>query len=129
MVLITHDLGVVASAADRVMVMYAGRVVETGTVREIFHEPDHPYTQGLLASLPSLGRRRNRLERIAGQPPSPINVPSGCPFHPRCPIAQLQDPCATAIPLLESHASADHLAACHFANDPRPSAAHHASRE
>lgn len=130
MVLITHDLGVVASVADRVLVMYAGRVVETGGVREIFREPNHPYTQGLLASLPSLGRRRTRLERIAGQPPSPINVPSGCPFHPRCPIAQLEDPCATARPVLETSTSVDHLAACHFAKtDPRTSTSHHVSRE
>src|SRR5204863_3093935 len=85
MVLITHDLGVVAGVADRVLVMYAGRVVEAGTVRQVFHRPEHPYTLGLLGSRPRLDRGGGRrLERIPGQPPSPIDVPPGCAFHPRC---------------------------------------------
>ena len=86
--LITHDLGVVAGVADRVLVMYAGRQVELGDVDEIFYEPRHPYTEGLLASLPRLDRRADktsRLHRIVGQPPSLIFLPPGCAFHPRCP--------------------------------------------
>ena len=99
-VLITHDLGVIAGVSDRVLVMYAGRPVETGTVDEIFYASRHPYTLGLLASLPRLdtGERSERLYRIKGQPPSLIFVPSGCPFHPRCDYAQLPEPCATERP-------------------------------
>ena len=88
--LITHDLGVVAGIADRVMVMYAGRQVELGSVDEIFYSPGHPYTRGLLASLPRLDRRARQAPgcyRIKGQPPSLIRVPSGCAFHPRCPVS------------------------------------------
>src|SRR5207249_3738445 len=91
MVLITHDLGVVAGVADRVLVMYAGRVVETGGVDQVF-APQHPYTIGLLESLPKLDQGGRRLERIAGHPPSLITVPAGCPFHPRCPFARLEAP-------------------------------------
>jgi oligopeptide/dipeptide ABC transporter ATP-binding protein len=88
-ILITHDLGVVAGNADRVAVMYAGRVVEKGTVEEIFEEPLHPYTQGLLASVPRLdSAQKAELVPIAGQPPDPGNLPSGCPFRARCPKAQ-----------------------------------------
>ncbi|MFC4947968.1 ABC transporter ATP-binding protein [Pseudonocardia sp. GCM10023141] len=83
--LITHDLGVVAGVADRVLVMYAGTKVEEGPIEPIFYETAHPYTQGLLAALPRLdGRHGERLYRIPGQPPSPLNRPSGCAFHPRC---------------------------------------------
>src|SRR5437867_4379546 len=90
-VLITHDLGVVAGVADRVLVMYAGRPVETGNVDQIFYKPQHPYTLGLLASLPRLDQNAEgmRLYRIRGQPPSLIHVPTGCAFHPRCDYAQL----------------------------------------
>ncbi len=116
-VLITHDLGVVAGTADRVLVMYAGRQVELGTVDEIFYDPRHPYTRGLLASLPRVdGTRGTRLHRIEGQPPSLIFVPPGCAFHPRCPHAQLPDPCATKRP--ELHALTGlHVSACHFAEE------------
>jgi peptide/nickel transport system ATP-binding protein len=116
--LITHDLGVVAGIADRVMVMYAGRQVELGSVDEIFYSPGHPYTRGLLASLPRLDRRARgaRLYRIKGQPPSLIRVPSGCAFHPRCPVStDSKGICFTdkpdLIPLLGDHGSA-----CHFAD-------------
>ena len=87
--LITHDLGVVAGVTDRILVMYAGRQVETGTVDDVFYRPSHPYAQGLLASLPRLDRRRDgeRLHRIKGQPPSLIFLPPGCAFNPRCPNA------------------------------------------
>jgi len=116
-ILITHDLGVVAGMADRVLVMYAGRQAEVGTVDELFYEPRHPYTLGLLASLPRVdrGTRGERLYRIKGQPPSLIRVPTGCPFHPRCPIAQLPDPCATDRPdLFAVSGGTDHRSACHF---------------
>ncbi|MCU1467590.1 MAG: putative transporter ATP-binding protein [Actinomycetia bacterium] len=114
--LITHDLGVVAGVADRVVVMYAGRHAEMGTVDEIFYEPKHPYTRGLLASLPRVDRRvvNERLHRIEGQPPSSIFVPSGCAFHPRCPYADLQGLCVTEIPPLVD-LEGGHFSACHFA--------------
>ncbi len=87
-IMVTHDLGVVADIADRVIVMYAGRVVETGTLDEIFYNPQHPYTWGLLGSLTRLDRpRTHRLAQIKGQPPSLINPPTGCHFRTRCPHA------------------------------------------
>jgi oligopeptide/dipeptide ABC transporter ATP-binding protein len=92
--LITHDLGVVAETADRVQVMYAGRIVETGTVHEIFGGPKHPYTRALLASVPRLDTPRNaRLPAIPGQPPELHLLPQGCPFQPRC--EQVAEACAT----------------------------------
>lgn len=115
--LITHDLGVVAGMADRVMVMYAGRQAEIGTVDELFYEPRHPYTLSLLASLPRVdrGSRRDRLYRIKGQPPSLIRVPTGCAFHPRCPLAHLPDPCSTDRPeLVAVSGGTEHRSACHF---------------
>ena len=87
MLLITHDLGVIAGQADRVLVMYAGRVVEAGTVEEIFYAPRMPYTLGLLGSQPRLDVRSQRLHPISGAPPSALNLPPGCPFAPRCPLA------------------------------------------
>ncbi len=115
--LITHDLGVVAGVADRVLVMYGGRQVERGTVDQIFYEPRHPYAEGLLASLPRLDRRSdktNRLHRILGQPPSLIFLPPGCAFHPRCPIAEVPGRCDTERPELRL-VGPDHWSACHFA--------------
>ena len=114
--LITHDLGVVAGLADRVMVMYAGRHVETAPVNDTFYLPRHPYTMGLLASLPRVDEdgHRHRLHSIGGQPPSLIHVPPGCAFHPRCPHAELPEPCATEVPALLPAGSEDHLSACHF---------------
>ncbi len=82
--LITHDLGVVSEVGDRVAVMYAGRLVEYGPVETIFHEMRHPYTKGLLESIPQLEEKRNRLNAIPGQVPDPMNLPEGCKFHPRC---------------------------------------------
>ncbi len=85
-ILITHDLGVVAEVADRVLVMYGGRVVEQGTLEDIFYDPQHPYTWGLLGSLTRLDQPRpHRLPQISGAPPSLLNLPQGCPFAPRCP--------------------------------------------
>jgi len=96
-ILITHDLGVVAGTADRVAVMYAGRVVERGTVHEIFEAPRHPYTRGLLASVPRLdAQQKEQLVPIPGQPPDPSRLPSGCPFRARCPAARAR--CAEAYP-------------------------------
>src|SRR3954452_21557381 len=118
-VLITHDLGVIAGMVDRVLVMYAGKPVEIGTVDELFYGSRHPYTLGLLASLPRLNEdsRESRLHRIKGQPPSLIFVPPGCAFHPRCEYAQLPEPCATATPVLYPTEQPGHLAACHFADE------------
>ncbi len=115
-ILITHDLGVVAGIADRVIVMYAGRHVEVGSVDDIFYNPRQPYTRGLLASLPRIDRRVSdeRLYRIKGQPPSLIFVPPGCPFHPRCTYADLQGICVTERPDLVE-VGPDHRSACHFA--------------
>jgi oligopeptide/dipeptide ABC transporter ATP-binding protein len=95
MLLITHDLGVVAETADRVAVMYAGRIVETGPVREIFRNPAHPYTRGLLASIPG-GHPGQRLRAIEGSVPLLGDLPPGCAFHPRCP--DRFEPCTTAPP-------------------------------
>jgi oligopeptide/dipeptide ABC transporter ATP-binding protein len=113
---------VVAGVADRVVVMYAGRPVETSVVDEIFYHPRHPYTIGLMASLPRLdaaGARTERLYRIKGQPPSLIFLPSGCPFHPRCEFAELPAPCSTIRPDLElvDHTYGRHMAACHRRHD------------
>ena len=120
LLLITHDLGVVAGVADRVVVMYAGRIVESGAVREVFRRPAHPYTMGLLASLPRVDRHGSALERIPGQPPSLIDVPAGCAFHPRCPFARLPEPCAKAKPDLRATDGPAHVAACHFAGELSP---------
>jgi peptide/nickel transport system ATP-binding protein len=115
-ILITHDLGVVAGVADRILVMYAGRPVELGDVDTVFYESRHPYTRGLLASLPRLDveARSDRLFRIKGQPPSLVFVPPGCPFHPRCDHARLPAPCSTERPAYRS-VGERHFSACHFA--------------
>lgn len=92
-IMITHDLGVIAETADDVVVMYGGRCVETGTVRDIFFRPQMPYTWGLLRSMPRLDReRRERLAPIQGSPPSLINLPRGCVFEPRCAFSSYVDP-------------------------------------
>ncbi|WP_170007580.1 ABC transporter ATP-binding protein [Bacillus fonticola] len=98
--MITHDLGVVAEIADRVVVMYAGEVVEQGTVEEVFHKPQHPYTRGLLASIPKVDAVVDELGTIAGSVPSPRNWPTGCKFHPRCPLAT--DVCREKSPVMEA---------------------------
>ncbi|HEU0090345.1 MAG TPA: ABC transporter ATP-binding protein [Pseudonocardiaceae bacterium] len=117
LVLITHDLGVIAGQADRVLVMYAGRVVEAGSVDEIFYTPRMPYTLGLLGSLPRLDVRTERLSPISGAPPSAVNLPPGCPFVPRCPLAPRvggTPRCGSEEPPLQPAGAAGHLAACHF---------------
>jgi peptide/nickel transport system ATP-binding protein len=85
MILITHDLGIVAQVCDEVSVMYAGEIVESGSKEDIFDRASHPYTKGLFAALPDIGSRARRLTPIAGLPPDPVNLPPGCRFHPRCP--------------------------------------------
>jgi oligopeptide/dipeptide ABC transporter ATP-binding protein len=112
-ILITHDLGVVAEMADRVIVMYGGRVVESGTVEEIFHSPKHPYTLGLLSSLPRLDTDLERLLPIPGQPPSLINLPPGCAFHPRCPLGEGRETCRTEVPPV-FELGPGRRSACHF---------------
>lgn len=114
LVLITHDLGLVAEHADRVAVMYAGTVVETGPVAEVFAKPNHPYTRGLLESVPAEQHKGSRLSSIPGGPPDPRAVPSGCAFRTRCPMAR--DLCATHRPTL-SATGADRAAACHFGKE------------
>ncbi|WP_125141397.1 ABC transporter ATP-binding protein [Clostridium transplantifaecale] len=86
-ILITHDLGVVASSCSRIIVMYGGQIMETGTVEDIFYSPLHPYTMGLLKSIPKAGGSRERLQSIAGTPPDMLQPPAGCPFYPRCEFA------------------------------------------
>ncbi|GGN50044.1 hypothetical protein GCM10011579_004440 [Streptomyces albiflavescens] len=113
LVLITHDLGVVAGHTDRVAVMYAGRIVETGSVEDIFYTPRMPYTLGLLGSLPRMDRDEERLTPITGSPPSLLHLPPGCPFAPRCPMRQ--DVCDHDEPPLRTTAHDGHLSACHFA--------------
>ena len=116
-VLITHDLGLIAEMASRVVVMYAGRVVEVADVETIFRAPRMPYTMGLMNSLPRLERDERRLQPITGQPPSLINVPPGCPFHPRCYLRDGRDLCVEEVPLLERIDQPDHLSACHFKHE------------
>ncbi|MCU1461497.1 MAG: oligopeptide/dipeptide transporter, ATPase subunit [Acidimicrobiales bacterium] len=117
-ILITHDLGVVAGMADRVAVMYAGQIVETGAIDEIFYEPRMPYTWGLLESIPRLDQRRGgrRLQPISGSPPSMLRPPSGCRFHPRCPYSD-GDRCVSDEPSL-IELRFDRQARCHYALQP-----------
>ncbi|MYX35454.1 MULTISPECIES: ABC transporter ATP-binding protein [unclassified Streptomyces] len=111
LILITHDLGVVADVADHIAVMYAGRIVETAPVHEIYKRPAHPYTKGLLESIPRLDQKGRELYAIKGLPPNLLRIPTGCAFHPRCPLAR--DVCATDEPELYQ-VSARRGSACHF---------------
>jgi oligopeptide/dipeptide ABC transporter ATP-binding protein len=116
LILITHDLGVIAGHTDEVLVMYAGKPVEQGSVDEIFYEPRMPYTLGLIGSLPRMDEDRgHRLTPVHGTPPSMLNMPPGCPFRPRCPMHQ--DICAEVEPPLMPMGPSGHVSACHFAND------------
>jgi oligopeptide/dipeptide ABC transporter ATP-binding protein len=109
-ILITHDLGIIADMAHEVMIMYAGKVMETAGTRSIYYSPHHPYTSALLNSLPQSGQEGQRLPSIAGQPPSLINPPSGCPFHPRC--AFTMPKCRTGSPPLRLVDTSVHRSAC-----------------
>ncbi|MCH7906097.1 MAG: ABC transporter ATP-binding protein [Chloroflexi bacterium] len=108
-IFITHDFGIVAKMCDRVAVMYAGRIVETGDVRQIFNEPAHPYSEALLASVPKLEERTRRLYSIEGQPPPLFDLPPGCPFAPRC--AYVQDVCRELYPTI-AKLEGEHTASC-----------------
>jgi len=111
LIMITHDLGVVADIADDVMVMYAGRAAEKAPKRDVFYSPHHPYTKGLLESIPSSAASGTRLKPIAGSPPSLINLPSGCKFHPRC--GYVIDRCLREEPVLHPVTeSGEHVSAC-----------------
>ncbi len=123
-ILITHDLGVVAEVADRVAVMYGGRIVETGPVDRLFARPRHPYTTALLESIPRLDTKGGQLDPIPGQPPLPTDLPSGCSFHPRCRLAGSRPRCTTEDPSLRPVGEGQ-AAACHFAEEtavPEPAA-------
>jgi peptide/nickel transport system ATP-binding protein len=122
-ILITHDLGVVSEVADDVMVMYAGRAVEYGTAEQVLRAPQHPYTWGLLSSVPSLrGDADAELLPIKGNPPSLINIPSGCAFHPRCRFAMLNGgPCDIEVPPLLPVRDRGHIVACHLPEATRES--------
>ena len=114
-ILITHDLGIVAEMCDRVLVMYAGHIVESGTVETIFRSPRHPYTIGLMNSLPKLTGDEEWLEPITGAPPSLIDLPPGCPFHPRCFLAR--EKCRQENPPLAPVEGSAHMSACHFSEE------------
>ena len=125
LLLITHDLGVVAESVQRVVVMYAGKVVEEGSVQEILESPKHPYTKGLLASIPSRAKRGDRLNVIKGTVPNPFRMPVGCRFNPRCPYAF--EPCADYEPPLDSVGPARRVA-CWLYTTPPVGAEHQAAR-
>ena len=108
LIMVTHDLGVVAETVDRVVVMYGGRVMEEGPVQDIFDAPAHPYTRALLASMPDQTAGRHRLTEIKGASPNPANPQTGCPFHPRCDLADTR--CASDAPAFTLVAPARHAA-------------------
>jgi len=118
LILITHDLGVVADVADKIAVMYAGRIVETAPVHELYARPSHPYTKGLLQSIPRLDQKGQELYAIKGLPPNLLRIPAGCAFNPRCPMAQ--EICRTEVPPLFAVTEEDGAelegrgSACHF---------------
>jgi oligopeptide transport system ATP-binding protein len=118
LILITHDLGVVADVADKIAVMYAGRIVETAPVHELYARPSHPYTKGLLQSIPRLDQKGQELYAIKGLPPNLLRIPAGCAFNPRCPMAQ--EICRSEVPPLhavtdeDGHELAGRGSACHF---------------
>ena len=116
-ILITHDLGLIAEMADRVVVMYAGKVVELADVHTIFSAPRHPYTVGLMDSLPRLTVDEDWLRPIPGQPPSLISRPPGCPFHPRCFLSRGRARCREEEPPLRPIKGSAHLSACHFVEE------------
>lgn len=117
MILITHDLGVVADVADNIAVMYAGQVMEAADVFEIFKNPSHPYTRGLLDSIPRIDGTDGRLRAIEGLPPQLTDLPAGCLFHPRCPMAT--DLCVRQRPELEPVVD-EHVSACHYRHQLHP---------
>lgn len=121
LILVTHDLGVVAECADRAVVMYSGRMAETASMRDLFRTPSHPYTRALLQAMPRVDARLERLHAIPGTPPTLSHIPSGCAFRPRCNFAQPR--CAEEKPELRMLAT-EHSAACHFAEAIREETSH-----
>jgi peptide/nickel transport system ATP-binding protein len=117
MVMISHDLSIIAETCEKVAIMYAGRIVEYGDAEAIFKEPLHPYTQGLVKAFPSIKGERIRLTSIPGSPPDLLNPPSGCRFNPRCPF--VMDVCHKVVPLLAPPGKGDHLVACHLYGEGR----------
>ncbi len=112
MILISHDLSIIAETCNKVAIMYAGRIAEYGDAEAVYDEPLHPYTQGLIKAFPSIKGARTRLSSIPGQPPDLLHPPSGCKFNPRCPY--VMDVCHKIDPSLEKHGSGDHYVACHL---------------
>jgi peptide/nickel transport system ATP-binding protein len=112
MMMISHDLSIVAEVCDKVAIMYAGHVAEYGDIDAIFKEPMHPYTQGLLGAFPTIKGERKKLTSIPGQPPDLLNPPSGCPFRPRCPYAM--DVCKGVFPEMKKVGSGNHYVACYL---------------
>jgi len=112
MILISHDLSIIAETCEKVAIMYAGKIVEYGDARAIFKNPLHPYTQGLIKAFPSIKGERVRLTSIPGQPPNLLKPPPACRFNPRCPY--VMDVCKREEPLLVEHGEKNHLAACHL---------------
>jgi peptide/nickel transport system ATP-binding protein len=110
MILISHDLSILAETSDKLAIMYAGKFVEYGDVKEVFREPLHPYTQGLVGAFPKINEPRKKLLSVPGSPPDLLNPPTGCRFHPRCPYAM--DICRQEEPLLKNEGSGDHKVAC-----------------
>ncbi|MFD9909980.1 ABC transporter ATP-binding protein [Streptomyces sp. NPDC059063] len=120
-IMITHDLGVVAEMADELLVMYGGRCVERGSAQQVFYEPQHPYTWGLLGSMPRIDREETeRLVPVKGSPPSLINLPSGCAFNPRCPYADVPKDRITRTERPElTEVGSGHYSACHMSREER----------
>lgn len=114
LILITHDLGVVAEVADRIAVMYAGRIVESADAYSLYKQPAHPYTEGLMKSIPRLDMKGHELASIKGLPPNLMNIPSGCPFHPRC--YRAEDKCSETVPEIQD-LGLGRSSACHFAEE------------
>jgi len=112
MLLISHDLSIIAETCEKIAIMYAGRVVEYGDAKDIFNEPLHPYTQGLLKAFPGIKGERVRLTSIPGQPPDLLRPPPACRFNPRCPY--VMDVCKKVDPVLEKTGKGDHMVACHL---------------
>jgi peptide/nickel transport system ATP-binding protein len=112
MLVISHDLSILAETCEKIAIMYAGRIVEYGTAEDVFKEPKHPYTQGLLKAFPSIKGERIRLTSIPGQPPDLLHPPPACRFNPRCPY--VMEICKKVDPPLEKSGTADHMVACHL---------------
>lgn len=112
MMMISHDLSIVAEVCEKLTIMYAGNVAEYGDVKSVFKEPLHPYTQGLIRAFPTIKGERQKLMSIPGQPPDLLNPPSGCRFHPRCPY--VMDICKKENPVLKKQGTGEHYVACHL---------------